>query len=556
MKELMIALMLWIGAQTGYEVNAPPPAVVFMTPEEVSDICIDEGTLVPYVAQSCYKLHKHTIYMWDDFNVEEPDKVGVLVHELTHVLQLFNGQKYTLATMDALEDEANTVEEFYEGTESIQAKIQDDYAPLDVTLVAQADPAAKGNGESKPSKAKSRKPIMLVPPGTAAREPIAPEDQLPTDLAQLLPTGFSEDAPVMVAKESSEDALARAYQDMWQDLCKNAVPDTDYQRVLGERDKLRRELGQTRSRVNALSDEVQALKRKNQQLETRVDEFASRLNQEKMRSLSDKVAREKAQRRPVRKQPVRTVKSPPPNTTSPPPNTTTPPPASQATKPRVVKKKPQKVVIQPEVVVVKQAPPPPPPPPPVKTVKVPATKPAKKPTAKTASISKPPKKTPALGDSPPALKPQKPKVVAVSKPVPPPTKPPKTVKPKSGQPAALGENLPSLDSPSVQVARLNTQEVSVPSSQGSGLKIPPGTKIMIYVVKKGDSLWKISNKYGVSIDELRKTNNLKTSDLRAGQKLKIPTAKPAPPSSQAPAVKRKKININEAETAPQLKLPD
>ena len=45
--------------------------------------------------------------------------------------------------------------------------------------------------------------------------------------------------------------------------------------------------------------------------------------------------------------------------------------------------------------------------------------------------------------------------------------------------------------------------------------------ISSYVVKKGDSLWKISKKYGISINDLMKKNNLKNTTIKIGQVLKI-----------------------------------
>ena len=44
-----------------------------------------------------------------------------------------------------------------------------------------------------------------------------------------------------------------------------------------------------------------------------------------------------------------------------------------------------------------------------------------------------------------------------------------------------------------------------------------------YIVQKGDSLWSISKKYGISVDELKNYNNLKTNTLSINQILKIPS---------------------------------
>ena len=61
-------------------------------------------------------------------------------------------------------------------------------------------------------------------------------------------------------------------------------------------------------------------------------------------------------------------------------------------------------------------------------------------------------------------------------------------------------------------------------SIGQQLKIPSSAVAStIYVVKAGDSLWKISNSYGVSVDDIKKLNNLTSNLLSIGQKLKIPS---------------------------------
>ena len=44
----------------------------------------------------------------------------------------------------------------------------------------------------------------------------------------------------------------------------------------------------------------------------------------------------------------------------------------------------------------------------------------------------------------------------------------------------------------------------------------------VYIVKKGDSLWSIARAYNTTVDELKKLNNLSTNLLSVGQILKIP----------------------------------
>ena len=54
-----------------------------------------------------------------------------------------------------------------------------------------------------------------------------------------------------------------------------------------------------------------------------------------------------------------------------------------------------------------------------------------------------------------------------------------------------------------------------------GLKYIPVSDNGYYVVKSGDTLWTIAKKYGVTVDEIKKVNNLSNNLLSIGQVLKI-----------------------------------
>ena len=100
---------------------------------------------------------------------------------------------------------------------------------------------------------------------------------------------------------------------------------------------------------------------------------------------------------------------------------------------------------------------------------------------------------------------------------------------------------------------------AAPSPAAANTKAPVKTKNAFvayegptkeYVVKSGDSLGKIASEYGISIRALKALNGLQVNQLRAGQKLKVPTEKQTAAASKAPTAKAEKPAAPEAGKKP------
>ena len=103
---------------------------------------------------------------------------------------------------------------------------------------------------------------------------------------------------------------------------------------------------------------------------------------------------------------------------------------------------------------------------------------------------------------------------------------------------------PGVDSTKLKIGqKLN---IPAPTPKAPPAKTKEGTATApdadgTYTVKSGDVLGSIAKKHGTTVAKLREANNLKTDQIKVGQKLKIPAGgakpSPAPASGAAPAPK-------------------
>lgn len=94
--------------------------------------------------------------------------------------------------------------------------------------------------------------------------------------------------------------------------------------------------------------------------------------------------------------------------------------------------------------------------------------------------------------------------------------------------------------PGVEPTRLRIgQRLNIPAPTDPAVGAPGGIPAatvgeQIHVVKSGDNLTRIANKYGVTVKALRSANHLVTDRILVGDKLKIPGKAPAPAPAPAP----------------------
>lgn len=81
-------------------------------------------------------------------------------------------------------------------------------------------------------------------------------------------------------------------------------------------------------------------------------------------------------------------------------------------------------------------------------------------------------------------------------------------------------NANNLTSTSLQIGDV----LIIPVTSTEEPPLPPSSNYIEYTVKSGDSLWLIANRYNTTVDAIKAANGISSNTLQIGQVLKIPTS--------------------------------
>jgi len=94
MKEILIALMLWIGANTNYNTDVPLPSIEFKSQIEMENLYYGERPKREGELYGFYNIAKDVIVLPDTWDKNKPFDLGLLVHEMIHYLQDVNNIQF------------------------------------------------------------------------------------------------------------------------------------------------------------------------------------------------------------------------------------------------------------------------------------------------------------------------------------------------------------------------------------------------------------------------------------------------------------------------------
>lgn len=90
MQELIFSLLIWIGANTSYNIALQPPAIEYQTPEQIKITSGYKSDLIKVAAV----YDKGIVFFRAGFNPERLEDRAYLLHELAHYVQDKNDAPY------------------------------------------------------------------------------------------------------------------------------------------------------------------------------------------------------------------------------------------------------------------------------------------------------------------------------------------------------------------------------------------------------------------------------------------------------------------------------
>lgn len=87
MKEILTALMIWLGANTPFNTNHDIPNVIFLSQEKMEQMFYGDDHDVPNTLHGLYDKDSDTIILPDTWDRRLPWDMGILLHEMVHYLQ-------------------------------------------------------------------------------------------------------------------------------------------------------------------------------------------------------------------------------------------------------------------------------------------------------------------------------------------------------------------------------------------------------------------------------------------------------------------------------------
>lgn len=95
MKEILTAMIIWLGANSNLDTNHDVPLVIFLPQDQLNHMYYKDSAHDGNKLHGLYDRDKDTIFLPDTWDRRRPWDLGVLLHEMMHYLQDQNEIKFS-----------------------------------------------------------------------------------------------------------------------------------------------------------------------------------------------------------------------------------------------------------------------------------------------------------------------------------------------------------------------------------------------------------------------------------------------------------------------------